>query len=404
MRVFYLDPALRHDVGHHANYCRHIAGEFRGRGVETHVFGHVEMPGPLQTELAAAAYFRVSSYTSKDSDPFCPWLTGLDTLTRVTREDLERLPAVEAADLVFMTTVWPVQLSAMIEWRDALHPARRPTVVLDCVGTGLEIRQNADRLEVSVPDPRIDSRAVLYRYVALRLPRDAGARFHVTTFGPVPTRLFRKLLSYPVRTLPSPFRATAPLRNRAGARPITVAVLGHQRARKGYDLMPDIARELLRARPDVRLFVQNVAAPDAAAAQLRLRDLAATSDRLTIDEGVAGKVRWARLIEASDLVLCPYRPEAYVAGFSAMLNEVIANGIPAVVPARTTLATLLQECGGCGTAFERFDPSAIVAATSQALDQFDHFATLAHAAALAWPETRGPARLVDELLSLAGEP
>jgi glycosyltransferase involved in cell wall biosynthesis len=319
----------------------------------------------------------------------------------MTCEDLERLPAVEPTDLVFVSSVGPVQMLALIEWRRALPSARRPTMVLDCVNTGLVARPVPKGFDVSVPDPRINSRAVLFRYVAQRLPCEAAARFYFTTFGSIPTRLFGTLLGYPVRTLPSPFRTVAPLRNRAGTRPITVAVLGHQRANKGYDLMPDTAIELLRARPDIRLLIQNVASPDAAAAQKRLRELAAANDRLTIDEAITGKTHWARLIEMSDLVLCPYRPEAYMAGFSAVLNETLANGIPAVVPAGTTLAAFLRELGGCGTTFERFDPAAIVAATSQALDDFDHLANLAHAAAVAWPETRGPARLVDELLSLA---
>jgi cellulose biosynthesis protein BcsQ len=150
--------------------------------------------------------------------------------------------------------------------------------------------------------------------------------------------------------------------------------------------------------------VQNVASSDAASTQRVVREVAAESDRVLIDEAPAGKKRWPQLLEASDLVLCPYRPESYVAGFSAVLNEVLANGIPAVVPAGTTLETLLQECDGSGTAFERFDPASIVAATSQVLDRFEHFANRAHAAALRWPETRGPARLVDELLSLAANP
>ena len=403
MRVFYLDPALHHDVGHHANYCRYIVGELRGRGIETLAFGHTSLAAPLQTELAAAAHFFVNSYTVKDDDPFCPWLMGLDALTRLTSDDLAKLP-VEASDLVFMSSAGPVQLWAMTQWRQALPPTRRPTMVVDCVNTGLEVQAAPDGFDVSVPDPRSDPRAVLFRDVAQRLPREAGARFYLTTFDPVPARLFRRLLSYPVQALPSPFRAVAPLRNRAGARPITIAVLGHQRADKGYDLMPEIAHELLRARLDIRLLVQSVAAPGALDAQKSLRDLAATNKRLIIDEGAAGVERWVKLIGASDLVLCPYRPETYVARFSAVLNEALANGIPVVVPAGTTLATFLQECGDCGTVFERFDVPAIVAAATRALDGFNYFANLAHAAALAWSKTRGPARLVDELLSLARGP
>jgi glycosyltransferase involved in cell wall biosynthesis len=400
MRVLYLDPGLHDDVGHHANYCRYIVGELRGRGVETLVFGHEELPARLQAELGAAAHFRVYTYTDNDDDPFCAWLTGFDTHRRTMIEDLSRLPPVAPGDLVFMNSVRPIQVAALVEWRSAMPTDRRPTIVVDAIGSGLDISRISGGLKVLARDPRTDPRSALFRYVAKRLPREEGARFHFGTFGPVSTEVFRLLLDFPVRTLPSPFRAVAPLRNRAGARPVTISILGHQRLLKGYDLLPDIARELLRARPDIRLFVQNVASPEGAATQQTLREMAQSTERLAVEETPAGKARWAQLLEMADLVVCPYRPQFYIAGFSAVLNEAVANGLPVVVPAGTTLETLVRDCGGPGTVFERFDPASIVAATSQLLDRFDHFATIAYTAALRWPETRGPARLVDELLSL----
>ena len=401
MRVFYLDPALLDEVGHHANYCRYIVGELRGRGVETLVFGHEDLPARIQTELGATAHFRVYTYTNNDDDPFCAWMTGFDTLTRKTVEDLSRLPSVAPEDLVFINSVRPIQIAALIEWRSAMPPDRRPAIVIDSVGTGLEIGRISSGFKLKVPDPRTDPRAALFRYVSKRLPREPGARFHISTFGPMPTELFRLLLDFPVRTLASPYRAVVPLRNRAGARPVKVSILGHQRVLKGFDLLPEIARDLLRARPDIRLFVQNVAAPEGAVPQQKLREIAQTTDRLAVEEMPAGQARWALLLEMTDLVLCPHRPEFYIAGFSAVLNEALANGIPAVVPGGTTLETMVQDCGGPGTAFERFDPASISAATSRVLDDFDRFATLAYTAAQRWPESRGPARLVDELLSLA---
>ena len=63
--------------------------------------------------------------------------------------------------------------------------------------------------------------------------------------------------------VPFPYRAVTKLRNRAGAQPIAVSVLGHQRLEKGYAELPEILSLLLqsrpllrRARPDIRLFVQ----------------------------------------------------------------------------------------------------------------------------------------------------
>jgi glycosyltransferase involved in cell wall biosynthesis len=353
---------------------------------------------------SAPSLFSANTYTHSDGDPFCGWLTAFDTLARLTCEDLSRLPATEPTDIVFTTSVWPLQLSALIEWRRALPPERRPAVVAESVSTGLVVRRSSGGLEVSVPDPRIDSRATLFRYVASRLPREGGARFHFVTFGPIPTELFAMLLQYPARTLPLPFRAVAPLRNRAGARPVVVAILGHHRANKGYEQLPEIVMELLRRRPDIRLPVQHVAPWGPQETQQTLRDIEAGSDRVILDEIPAGKMRWPQLLEMSDLFLCPHRPQFYIAGLSAVVAEALANGIPVVVLAGTALEALLAECGGAGTAFDRFEPASIVAGTSRALDQFERFATLAHAAALRWTEKRGPARMVEELMSLITAP
>jgi hypothetical protein len=404
MRFFYLDPGLRNDVGHHANYCRYIAGELRNRGLETLVFGHDGVDTALQTELGVAPHFRTYTYKEKDADPFCAWLTGFDKFADLTREDLFRLPAIEPADVVFIPSARPVQLMALVEWRHALPPERRPTVVVESVSTGLTVRPGSKGLQTSVPDPRIKPRATLFRYIARRLPREDGARFHFITFGPIPSRLFKLLLKYPVPMLPLPFRAIIPLRNRAGAQPIVVAILGHQKLAKGYDRLPEIIAELLRLRPDIRLLVQNVAPVGPPEIGKALHDIAARDERLVLDETPAGSARWAQLLEMSDLILCPHRSEYYFPGLSTVAAEALANGIPLVVPSGTPLETLLSECGGAGTTFERFELGSIMAATGGALDDFDRFATLAHAAALKWPETRGAARMVDALMSLIATP
>jgi len=281
---------------------------------------------------------------------------------------------------------------------------RRPAIVIESVSTGLAVSHSSNGLEASVPDPRNDPRATLFRYVAKRLPREDPARFHVVAFGQIPSELFTSLLEYPVRTLPLPYCSVVPLRSRAGARPVVVAILGHQRSVRGYDSLPEIAEELLRARSDIRLLVQHVAPIGPPEIGQKLHDIAASSDRLVLEEQPAGKTGWPQLLERSDLILCPHRPEFYIAGLSTVAAEALANGIPLVVPAPTPLATLLAECGGPGTTFSRFEPSSILAATCEALDNFERIAELAYTAALRWPETRGPARMVDNLMSLVAPP
>jgi hypothetical protein len=400
MRFFYLDPGLQNDVGHHVNYCLYIVAELRARGVETLVFAPLWVDPALRSELGAIPHFRVYTYAETDGDPVCGWLTGFEAFARLTCEDLSRLPTTAPSDIVYMSSARPVQLMALVEWRLALPSDRQPTIVMESLSAGLAVQHTPDGLQVSVPDPRSNPRATLFRYVAKRLPRKEGARFHIVTFGQIPSDLFNALLEYPVRTLPLPYRSVIPLRSRAGAHPVVVAILGHQRLAKGYDRLPEIATELLRARPDIHLLLQNVAPIGPPETQQKLRDLAATHDRLTLEEKPAGRTGWPQLLERSDLILCPHRPQFYAAGFSTVAAEALANGIPLVVPAAEPLATLLAECGGPGTTFSQFEPAAIAAATCHALDHFDHFATRAYAAAMRWPLMHGPAQMVDDLMSL----
>ena len=110
----------------------------------------------------------------------------------------------------------------------------------------------------------------------------------------------------------------------------------------------------------------------------RCAALADSDARLSADERAFGRDGWPQLLERSDLVLCPNRSGDVLAAVSAVAAEAIANGIPVVVPADTEVATLLSQCGGGGTLFDRFEPDAIVEATGRALDDFDRFATLAY--------------------------
>ena len=403
MRLFYLDPGLRSDVGHHANYCRYIVGGLRARGVETLVFAEQMVNEGLQSELGARPSFRRYTYAKIHPDPIAGWLLDFMTTARITHEDLRQLPVTSTSDVVYASSVRPAQLMALLAWRNTLAQDRRPTVIVESFRTGMKVTHSKDGIKAAVPNPQIDPLATLYRYVANWLPVESDARFYVVTFDSILSKGFNLLLNYPIQTLPLPYPAIIPLRNRAGARPVVVAILGHHQAIKGYGSLPEIVEELLRTCPDMRLLLQLVDPVGPPEIQVRLREMAANDDRVVLDERPAGKTLWSQLLEMADLILCPHRGEFYQnVGFSAVMAEALANGIPVVVPGDTPLERLMAEYGGPGTTFDRFSPAAIAAATRQALDQFDDIGSLAHAAALSWPEKHGPARMVGELLSLIG--
>jgi glycosyltransferase involved in cell wall biosynthesis len=241
---------------------------------------------------------------------------------------------------------------------------------------------------------------MFYRHAAGQLDETALTRFHLITFDNTSSEVYSQLLSKPVGVLPLPQFAQVAVTSRVGRRPITVSVLGHQRADKGYHLMPDVARLLLAQEPDFRLLVHNGAPDQMPQTQQELRDCAAVNaTRVTLDERTADPLLWEALLRRSDLILCPYEPARFAAAYSAVATEAMANGIPFVVPAKTTMSRLLDTYGNPGTCFDRFDYASIVEATRRALAGFDEIAGRAATAAEQWSATMGAGNMVTALLA-----
>jgi glycosyltransferase involved in cell wall biosynthesis len=399
-RLVYVDPGLRDNLGHHANNCRAIVGESRSRGIDTTILAFRGIDADLRTELRAIAFFRVMTPWMNDGDPICGWLNAFHVGAEATREDLSRIGDIDANDIVYLSSALPAQLMGLVGWMASLAPNRVPHAVVEFgIDPGIDPQPGGNGA-FSIRDPRFDARATLFRFTALRIPARIAPRLHMMTFDENSSAAFKALMGKPVGVLPTPRIAAAP-RNRRGRRPITVAVLGHQRPEKGYQLMPEIAQRLLQSDREIRVLCHNADPGGMKEIQQALRALAATDPRLIVDERLAGDQVWAQLLEASDLIICPYTSSRFAISYSSIAVEAVANGIPLVVPAGTTMARLMQEFGGAGAVFDRPEPSSIVTATRRALDRFDQLAEIAEVGVSLWAQIHGPRNLLDAMLGLA---
>ncbi len=401
MRFFFCDPGLLGDVGHHAQSARAIVGELRRRGVETHVFASSQVEPRLQEEFAARPHFRGFTYHYSDGDPICGWLAAFLETTRLTIEDLRTLnPAPGPEDVVFLHSGQAAQLWALVGWlRDA--PDIQHALIEFGIDPGLDLQRTPTGLNAEIRDPRQDPRAVFLRLAANEMDESVQRRLRMSTFDRASSEIYELLLRRPVATLPvARNRVTRP-RSRIGLRPITVAVLGHQRPEKGYHLVPAIFEGLLQLFPgsEVRLLAHNGGVGEAPAEQEALTRIAARDRRLVVEEKTADEIHWAQLLESSDLIVCPYESNRFVASYSAVACEAVANGIPLVVPAETTLARTAFDFGG-GVAFPQWTAESVLIATAQAIRDFDGLAALADAGAERWAQEHGPARTVDAILAL----
>jgi hypothetical protein len=402
-RFFYADPGLFNNLGHHANNCRFIAGEARARGLDVKVLSFCNIDAQLQSEVGAIPFFRAATSLITDGDPISGWLNAFHVTAEITREDLARITDIGPDDVMYFSSALPAQLMALAQWMGALPRDRLPLVVVEFgIDPGVDMQPGPDGLVYGVQDPRVDARAILFRSAAARIPPAVAPWLQMITFDPASSASFCAVMDRHVGVLPTPHVATGARLSRSGKRPITVAVLGNQRPEKGYQFMPEVAQRLLESNADINVLCHN-ANPGGpmVETQRALRSLAATNPRLILDERLAGGEVWQGLLDASDLIILPYASARFAISYSAVAVEAVANGIPLVVPANSSMAHLVQEFGGSGTTFERPEASSILDATQRGLDRFDQLATGAHAGSLLWEQLHGPRHLLDAILALA---
>lgn len=404
MRFFYADPGLFDSFGHHANTCRAVIREMKSRGIPAAVFACVGIRNVLRAELDAVPFFRHFAYTVSESDPVNGWRDVFDRGTEVTAQDLARLPAIGREDVLFCSTALPVMIMALGQWLAARPRDTWPQIVVELgTDTGLRPSPRGDGTFVA-PDPRVDPRAVLYRHAGANIPKDAGSHLHLFYVDSANAELFSSVLQYPVHVLPSFYSAHGPLRRRGDRRPLTVGVLGHQQTGKGYHLVPEVGLLVLSARQGCRFLVHNSSPEQMPDLQQTVRTVAEIEPRFMVDERKVTPSLWPSLLDSIDLMLCPYDPVTYQLMPSGIAADAIANAIPVIAPAGTSLARMQREYQAGGAIFEGSEPEAIAAATIAAIDSIDQQADQSLAAASRWAARNGVAHAVDTLLSCAGMP
>jgi hypothetical protein len=404
MNLVFADPGLLNNLGHHANSCRHVVLEARRRGIPSAVLAFNQVESFLQEELFAIPWFRCNPYGSYDSDPLCSWLSNFDIMSTTTQDDFSRLHGIGRDDLIFLNSAGPAQLAAMLSWVQSFPEEQRPTVIIEFgMYAGLVPKQTDQGFELTLCYQG-DPRPLLFRYVAKKyLSKGEHPWLHMATFDAQASAIYERLFDHTVHTLPLSNQAVTGCRDRTGTRPVTIALLGHQRLEKGFGLLPELAGRLLALQPDIRILVHNGAPDLCVDLQNTLRDMAAADPRLILDERTAGPELWAQLLDQSDLVVCPYYRDHFVSTYSALASEALANAIPLVVPSRTTLAVLVQRFGAPGIVYD--DPSdrstaeIVLQAVLTALHHFDVLATRAKQASQQWEALHGPAQLLDTMLS-----
>ena len=390
-RICYIDTSLRSDVGHYANACRYITGEFRRRGLMADAYGHRGLAAHLGRELNVTPFFRHASYDNILAHAPVAALHRADyALGRASfLQDLKDLWRRGPYDLIYINSILPAQLAALALWLKRFRTGEAPAVAVEFgapSGTGMagEVRKGSLHWRQFTP---------LWRRAGRLLPGPRESRLLCFAFDPAASADYAALLGRRVETMPAVHQgpATTRLRRRRDGK-VTAAFLGHQRDVKGYHLVPEIVRQLAARHVPVRLLVHNGDAADDPVSR-ELRDMAAANSEVAFEHRPAGGADWQDLLDRSDLVVLPYEPARYRASYSALAVEAVSAGIPMVVPAGTTMESLART-----VTFGEWDASSVAGAVERAVAEFDELAPSAVESADRWRQANGAGRFVDRLL------
>jgi glycosyltransferase involved in cell wall biosynthesis len=250
--------------------------------------------------------------------------------------------------------------------------------------------------------------ATFYRHAFNRL-RAHLDRVALLTLSDLQAREFGLLSEAPVEVMPYPNPASAWRRdNPPGRRPQRpkrrILFCGEATLRKGFHLLADIIDAVGKARRDVEFVVQaNGWATDGERVAEFQRFARARYDTKIIG-GFVGETDYYRLIDDADALLLPYQSVVYRSGTSAVFEEAMYLGRPAVVPPDTMMAAQLAPYADAGRVADGHDAAAFARAVLALVGDYPRFAAGAARAGEAWRARDGMDRFVGFLLDRARPP
>jgi len=179
-----------------------------------------------------------------------------------------------------------------------------------------------------------------------RVAPDARVSFHTDTNEL--TAQYDRLGVYRFSTLPVPVDPALAQRPKQAHQPLVIGYIGDARDEKGYQHLPRLISHLDReqgtSRPVKFLLQSNFNVPDGEPETRHAKRLLqhVRSDLVELVEGPLDQKEYAALARRIDILLIPYAAHHYSARSSGVLAEAIAAGIPAIAPARTSMATLIE--------------------------------------------------------------
>ena len=312
------------------------------------------------------------------------------------REELVRLLAdtdCRPSDHVFLPTAHGRELIAILELAASADSNSLPTF-------HLEFRH---ALEGAAPwvEPRY--RAVHRAFFDHAHTLKPSPRVRLYTDTEELAVEYRAFSSLEFGVLPIPFRSRLLGRGTIGDGPLCIGYVGEARAEKGFPYLPDLVEALMEQyvrSGRVRFLIQGTMTlpdfdPRSREALRRLQSYPAAQVRLVGLDRPLTPDEYYRLVSDTDLLLCPYSPEAYRTRSSGSLTEGVAAGIPTIVPRNTWLSR--NQPPGTGETF--VDQASLIEAVRCVIERYPEYRARAVTQKDEWLARHSPLNLIRTLLN-----
>ncbi len=404
MKLIFADPTLRRTVDSSTAWYQYLIPELQVYWAVPVVFGHQEYSQAMEKPLVLSEYGQsvptalpITGLFPSDGRTFLKQETASESFAQFTALAAEAHSAfremveIGPQDCIYVREASLPYAHGAISWLEQFAHAARPKMIIQLSASGLEdIIAGAEDPSL-IHQPAAQIRNILASGIQTHLKLVATDAWTAS--------YFETLFQSPVERWPDPqIFSKKSTDNRGVAKGRLVAFLGNQSSEKGAGLIPELASLLLKQHPNAALLVHDGLNENALGLAAFLQGLESSQKRLIFMPGAVPFDRWKQILSSIDLAILPYDPHVFRHRQSFLLDELIANGVPSIVPRHTALSTRLETFGLSGQSFETYTADSICAAAGDALSRYDEVLGKARSAREQWAQVEGAHHLALKIL------
>lgn len=362
MKVLIIDPALHSMGGHHYNATHALRAKLSALGVEHDCLGSANADAQTIRDLGCTPCFTQAVYGRTYEAPE-EFEQRVQTVLKELSNALKQRPKVDLIILPCCDQVLAFGLARYFRFRPAPH------LLFWVLYAPHHNKPFDDPATLPLRRETREAFAALQRIVGLQ-------RISAFCETPQMADIYRDLTSFEIGVASGPGAISGTRAERQGGAPV-VSCIGFANEAKGYRLLPEALRKVIRRNHDVRFMIHGVFQGSDARDQAPVfKALAELGPRITVSTEVLSQPDYLAWLDQADLVLLPYDPEVYKTRGSGVFFEARRLGIPVIATRGCGFAQPAFEAGW-GVEIPQPDASGVAAAVLQALQKIDELTSRA---------------------------